>query len=85
MPKIEKMSAVAAETEYRKAPERKVGKWKALLEELKKSGEGVKVTDLSRGSAYSFARSAKEAGFLARTTDKGTTVIVAPKPKETKK
>jgi hypothetical protein len=84
MVKVEKMSAIAAETEYNKAPERKAGQWKVLLEELHKSGEGAKVTGLSRGSAYSLARTAKEKGFLAKTTDKGTTAIVVPPVKKTK-
>lgn len=84
MVKVEKMSAVAAETEFKKAPTRQQGKWIALLDELLKTGQGGKVTELSRGSAYSLARQAKDKGFLVRTTDKGTTVIIAPKPKAQK-
>ena len=84
MSKVEKMSAVAAETEYNKTPTRKMGKWKELLEELHKSGQGAKVTGLSRGSAYSLARIAKEKEFSAKTTDKGTTVIIVPAVKKAK-
>ena len=82
MSKVEKMSAVSAEMEYNKTPTRKMGKWKELLEELHKSGQGAKVSEIGRGSAYSLARAAKEKGFLCKTTDKGTTVIIVPKPKE---
>jgi len=82
MSKVEKLSAVAAETEFNKTPTRKAGKWKELLEELHKSGQGAKVTGLGRGSAYSLARIAKEKGFLCKTAEKGTAVIIVPKPKE---
>lgn len=84
MPKVEKMSAVAAETEFNKVPARVKGKWAALIDELSDSGQGAKVTELTRGSAYSLARYAKDHGYLARTTDKGTTVIISPKPKPKK-
>lgn len=83
--KIEKMDGKDATVEYLKKPETVKGKWVQLLKEMKESEEGAKVTGLSRGSAYSLARQAKEKGFNARTTDKGTTVIIAPKPSESTK
>lgn len=79
---IQKMSAVAAETEFNKTVTRKMGKWKELLEELHKTNQGAVVKGLSRGSAYSLARISKEKGFSAKTTDKGTTVIIVPAVKK---
>ncbi len=84
MAEIKKMSAVEAEAEFKKVPERKQGKWSMLLKDLTGDGQGAKVTGLTRGSAYSLARQAKDKGFNARTTDKGTTVVISPKAKPKK-
>ena len=83
MSKVERMSAQAAEVEFNKTPLRSKGKWVELLKELHANNQGAIVKDMSRGGAYGLARACKDKGFTARTTDKGTTVIIVPPAKKT--
>jgi len=76
--KIERKPIDYLEEEFNKARSRRPGRWKKLCESVKARGQGVEVTDISRGQAWSLARTAKEMNLRVRVLDKGTRVILLP-------
>jgi len=82
--KTQKLTVEAAEEEFAKAPTRQVGRWTVLVAEVKKTGQPVKVTELSRGQCWGLKRAAKDAGLRAKVLDKSTAVLVLPPEKATK-
>ena len=76
--KVIKMEANEASKQIAETPKRVVGQWKSLLAELKKTGQGAKITDLTRGQVAAAIRQAKEDGFEAVAVDKYTAVILSP-------
>ena len=76
--KLQKMSTVVAEQEIAKQPSRQKGAWKATLEELIKTKQGAKVSELTRGQTAALIREAKLQGFTAVACEKYTAVILNP-------
>jgi len=82
--KTTKLSVEAAKEELSKQPTRQKGQWILVIEEVKKSGSAVKVSDLTRGSCWGLMRAVKEAGLVGRVVDKSTGVIILPPEKSQK-
>jgi len=64
--KISKKSAVEVEKEYETSPPRPKSVWQDVIAKVKKSGQAVEVTELSKGSVAGGARACKEAGLRFR-------------------
>jgi len=82
--KTTKLSVEAAKDEISKVPERKAGQWTKICEEVKKTGQPVKVSEITRGQCWALRRTSREAGLESRVVDKGTAVIVMPPEKAPK-
>jgi len=81
MVKMERIAVETAEELIKNAPTRQPGKWNEVFEAVKKTGDAVKVSDISRGTAWHLKRRAKEQGLVARVIG-GTTVIIMPAKKK---
>ena len=81
MVRITKMTAEQAADEIKKHPTREIGKWTKICEEVRKSGQAVKLESITRGQAWSVKRKAKEVGILAVVTKDGD-VVLSRKPTE---
>lgn len=77
MVNIQKMTTKEANKAIEETPKRKIGEWKELLAELKKSNEGAKVTGLTRGQVAALVRQAKTDGVIAVACDKYSAVILS--------
>jgi len=82
--KTTRLSVDAAKEEIAKQPERQKGQWTRLVEEVKKTGQAVKVSELSRGQCWGLKRALKEGGLEGRVVDKSTAVIILPPEKAPK-
>jgi len=67
--------------DFDSAPERKVGRWDEVCEQVKKTGKAANITGLTRGQAWSLKRTATNAGLEARVLEKGTRVVIMPPAK----
>ncbi len=76
--KVTKMEKSVADKTIADTPKRVVGEWKTLLADLKKSGQGAKVTDLTRGQVAALIRQGKVDNFGCVAVDKYTAVILSP-------
>lgn len=85
MVKVTKMSKVLAEKAIAEAPTRKVGHWTEILADLVKTGQGAKITELTRGQVAALIRQAKVEGFYAVAVDKYSAVVLSPPTKKGKK
>jgi len=64
--KISKKSAVEVEKEYETSPPRPKSVWQDVITKVKRTGQAVEVTELSKGSVAGGARACKEAGLRFR-------------------
>lgn len=81
MVKVERIAVETAEEMIKNAPTRQPGRWNKVFETVKKTGDAVKVEDVSRGTAWHLKRRAKEQGLVARVIG-GTTVVIMPAKKK---
>ena len=61
--------------ELAKSPIREIGKWNRICEDVKKSGQSVELSEITRGQAWSIKRKAKEAGIHAKVTKEGNVLL----------
>jgi hypothetical protein len=59
-------------------PQREKGKWKEIIEKVKKTGKAVELTDITRGQAWSIRRQCKEMGVKCRVLNEGDIVVISP-------
>ena len=76
--KISKKSAAEVEKEYAENPPRAKGQWNDIVERVKKSGQAVEVTDLTKGQVAAATRKFKEVGLRYRAFYKDGKVLVLP-------
>jgi hypothetical protein len=78
MVKERKLTPEQLEKITKEHPQREKGKWKEIIERVKKTGIAVELTDITRGQAWSIRRQCKEAGVKCRVLDEGDIVVISP-------
>jgi hypothetical protein len=73
--KMVKRTEEQIKVELAKSPIREIGKWTKICEEVKKSGQAVELTEITRGQAWSIKRKAKETGIHAKVTKEGNVLL----------
>jgi len=76
--KVVKLTVEKAQEEFDKIPERKVGQWTELCKSVLDTGKPVEVTGITAGQSAALKRQATKDGLRAKSTDKGTKVIILP-------
>jgi hypothetical protein len=82
--KVSKKTSVEVEKEFAEAPLHQKGKWTALMEDVKKTGKSVEVTELTQGSIAGAARRVKQLGLRCRTFYKEGRILILPADKPAK-
>ena len=82
--KVSKKSSAEVEKEFKKNPPHKQGQWTIIMEQVKKTGVAVEVTDLSKGQIAGAARKAKDLGLRIRCVYKDGRVLILPAEPKTK-
>lgn len=72
------MTVEAAKKEIEAKPHTRKGQWTSVVAEVKKTGEPVKIAEITRGQCWALKRTAREAGLESEVMDKNTAVIVLP-------
>jgi len=75
MVKITKKTDSEIKDELAKSPVREIGKWEKICEQVKKSGQSVELSEITRGQAWSVKRKAKEKGIHAKVTKEGNVLL----------
>jgi len=76
--KITKLNPETAQKEFDAIPERKVGQWTELCKSVLDTGKPVEVTGITQGQSAALRRQATKDGLRAKSTNKGTKVIILP-------
>lgn len=82
--KVSKKSSAEVEKEFAENPARKKGAWTDIYEKVKKSGQSIEVTELSKGQIAGASRKAKEQGLRFRAFYKDGRILILPAEKQTK-
>ena len=75
MVKITKKTENEIRDELAKSPIREIGKWAKICEQVKKSGQSIELSEITRGQAWSIKRKAKETGIHAKVTKEGNVLL----------
>jgi len=82
--KVKALTKEEAAEILEKHPTRAKGQWTQIFERVKKTGQPVEVSDLSKGSIAGAARKAKELGLPYRAFYKDGRFLVLPPEKPAK-